>query len=428
MEEDPMTSPLRFSTWVIPLSYAVAAVVGGLAFPRIETHIFPGLTSTVTPAAAMAAYSAIASGMLALTGVVFSLAFVMIQFSAAAYSPRLVLWVSRDPFMWHAVGVFTATFLYALASLIWVERTGPGRVPFISSWLVFGLLLSSVAMFVGLIQRIGLLQINRMLKFTGDQGRMVIETVYPLLDSPNVAPRPEQFRQLPVTQNLVHRAQPEVLQALGTVALVSLAQASGGVIEMLVAVGDTVVTLTPVLCVYGALQPIDEEALSNAIEMGEERTFEQDPKYAIRLLVDIAIKALSPAINDPTTAVQALDQIEDLLLRMGCRELEIGEFHDGEGQLRLVVPYPTWEDFLRLAFDEIRYCGARSVQVMRRMKALVSDLSSRLPEDRRPALRHWEQRLQATIARSFQDMEEKQEASVEDRQGLGVPRKQPTKT
>jgi uncharacterized membrane protein len=283
-------------------------------------------------------------------------------------------------------------------------------------------------MFVGLIQRIGLLQINRMLKFTGDQGRMVIETVYPLLDSPNVAPRPEQFRQLPVTQNLVHRAQPEVLQALGTVALVSLAQASGGVIEMLVAVGDTVVTLTPVLCVYGALQPIDEEALSNAIEMGEERTFEQDPKYAIRLLVDIAIKALSPAINDPTTAVQALDQIEDLLLRMGCRELEIGEFHDGEGQLRLVVPYPTWEDFLRLAFDEIRYCGARSVQVMRRMKALVSDLSSRLPEDRRPALRHWEQRLQATIARSFQDMEEKQEASVEDRQGLGVPRKQPTKT
>ena len=95
--------------------------------------------------------------------------------------------------------------------------------------------------------------------------------------------------------------------------------------------------------------------------MGEERTFEQDPKYAIRLLVDIAIKALSPAINDPTTAVQALDQIEDLLLRLGRRRLEIGEFRDRDGQLRLVVPSPTWEDFLRLAFDEIRYCGARSV-------------------------------------------------------------------
>ena len=164
-----MKSSLRFSTWVIPLSYATAAVVGGLAFPRIEVRIFHGLTSTVSAPAAMAAYSAIASGMLALTGVVFSLAFVMIQFSATAYSPRLVLWISRDPFMWHAVGVFTATFLYALAALTWVDRTGPGKVPFISSWVVLGLLLASVAMFIGLIQRIGLLQINRMLNFTGDQ-------------------------------------------------------------------------------------------------------------------------------------------------------------------------------------------------------------------------------------------------------------------
>jgi len=175
--------------------------------------------------------------------------------------------------------------------------------------------------------------------------------------------------------------------------------------------------------VFGACQPIDEGALTNAIEMGDERTFDQDPKYAIRLLVDIAIKALSPAINDPTTAVQALDQIEDLLLRLGRRRLEIGEYRDKDCQLRLIAPCPTWEDFLRLAFDEIRSCGAHSIQVMRRMKALVNDLSLRLPEDRSPALRHWEERLQNTIARSFDDAEEKQEASVEDRQGLGVPRR-----
>jgi uncharacterized membrane protein len=93
----------------------------------------------------------------------------MIQFSATAYSPRLVLWISRDPFMWHAVGVFTATFLYAVAALAWVDRGGSGRVPLVSSWVVIGLLLASVAMFVGLIERIGLLQINRMLTFTGDQ-------------------------------------------------------------------------------------------------------------------------------------------------------------------------------------------------------------------------------------------------------------------
>ena len=418
-----MKSPLRVSTWVIPLSYAAVAVVGGLAFPRIEVRIFHGLTSTVSAPAAMAAYSAIASGMLALTGVVFSLAFVMVQFSATAYSPRLVLWISRDPFMWHAVGVFTATFLYALAALIWVDRTGPGMVPFISSWMVLGLLVASVAMFIGLIQRIGLLQINRMLNFTGDQGRKVIETIYPRLDLHTAAATSEEFRSLPLTQTVLHRSGPEVIQSLDRMALVGLAKASGGIIEMLAAVGDTVVILTPLLCVYGARHPIDERALINAIERGGERTFEQDPKYAIRLLVDIAIKALSPAINDPTTAVQALNQIEDLLLRLGTRRLEVGGFRDSEGQLRLVVPYPMWEDFLRLAFDEIRYCGARSVQVMRRMTALVNDLSSRLPEDRQAALHHWGERLQSTIARSFDDMEEKKEASVEDRQGLGVPRR-----
>lgn len=420
-----MKHPLRFSTWVIPLSYAVVAIAAGMVFPRLETPIFHGLGSTVTVSAAMAIYSSVASGMLALTAVVFSLAFVMIQFSATAYSPRLVLWISRDPFMWHAVGVFTATFLYAIAALAWVDRNGSGRVPLVSSWVVIGLLLASVAMFVGLIQRIGLLQINRMLTFTGDQGRAVIDTVYPQLDTPATMTTSEEFRTLPPTQTLLHHSGPEVIQKLDIAALVDLARANGGVIEMVAAVGDTVVVFTPLLCVYGVRHPIDETALFNAIEMGEERTFDQDPKYAIRLLVDIAIKALSPAINDPTTAVQALDQIEDLLLRLGRRELEIGDFRDRDGQLRLIMPYPAWEDFLRLAFDEIASYGAKSVQVMRRMKALVNDLTSRLPEDRHAALRHWEVRLQSTIARSFEDVEAKEEASVEDRQGLGIPRKRP---
>jgi uncharacterized membrane protein len=156
--------------------------------------------------------------------------------------------------------------------------------------------------------------------------------------------------------------------------------------------------------------------------VGSERTFEQDPKYAIRLLVDIAIKALSPAINDPTTAVQALDQIEDLLLRLGQRYLEIGRHWDDDGKLRLVVPFPTWDDILRLAFDEICFYGATSVQVMRRMNALVADLSRSVPKERRPALESLDVRLKAIIARSFLDSDERLEASKQDRQGLGTPR------
>ena len=131
---------------------------------------------------------------------------------------------------------------------------------------------------------------------------------------------------------------------------------------------------------------------------GEERTFEQDPKYAIRLLVDIAIKALSPAINDPTTAVQALDQIEDLLLCLGQRHLEIGRYRDSDGKLRLVIPFPTWDDLVRLAFDEICFYGATSVQAMRRMNALVADLTQAVPEERRATLKYWDSRLKTTIA------------------------------
>jgi uncharacterized membrane protein len=116
---------------------------------------------------------------------------------------------------------------------------------------------------------------------------------------------------------------------------------------------------------------LPERELLRAIRLKGDRTFDQDPKYPIRLLVDIAIKALSPAINDPTTAVQAINQIEDLLLRLGGRNLDVGCVNDARGTLRLICQMPTWEDYLTLAFDEIRQYGAGSVQVMRRLRAAL---------------------------------------------------------
>jgi uncharacterized membrane protein len=154
-----------------------------------------------------------------------------------------------------------------------------------------------------------------------------------------------------------------------------------------------------------------------------ERTFDQDPKYAIRLLVDTAIRALSPAINDPTTAVQALDQIGDLLVRLGRRRLETGSVYDDRGALRLLMPSPTWDDFLWLAFGEISSCGARSLQVMRRMHALIADLSTTVPPERRAALHDWQTRLRRSVAINFADADDRAAASTEDRQGLGVSRR-----
>lgn len=159
--------------------------------------------------------------------------------------------------------------------------------------------------------------------------------------------------------------------------------------------------------------------------IGEERTFEQDPKDATRLLVDIAIRALSPAINDPTTAVQALDQISDLLLRLVRRQLGTGTYRDPGGALRLIVPFPAWGDFLRLSFDEIESYGADSVQVMRRMNALLADLLAAAPEERRAELKSRQEHLVRAVARAFTDREDQLAASIEDCQGLGVPRRRP---
>lgn len=408
--------------WLIPMAYSTGAIVAGVVVPRVSSVLLPRVVSTVSVNSAVGIYSSIASGMIALTGIVFSLTFVMVQFSATAYSPRLVLWIARDPVISHATGVFTATFLYALFALAWVDRAGTGRVPLMGIVVATALLVVSIVMFISLIQRVSMLQITRMLVFTGDQGRQIIESLYPPIDTP-ASPSSAEICDIPILQTLVHHGHPQMVQAVNVPALVDVACATGALLELTVAVGDSVLESTPILQVRGGVAPIPETILRNAIELGSERTFEQDPKYAIRLLVDIAIKALSPAINDPTTAVQALDQIEDLLLRLGRRRLEIGAFRDANGRLRVLIDFPSWEDFLRLAFNEIRFYGAQSVQVMRRMMALISEMIILSPRERHYALRYWQQRLQSIIERSFSDIEDKLDALAEDRQGLGISRR-----
>lgn len=408
---------LQRTSWSIPLSYICGAIAAGIILPRLEHQLLPHSVSLVSTANAATIASSIASGMISLTGIVFSITFVIVQFSATAYSPRLVLWVARLPIISHALGIFTATFIYSLLFLIWVDRNGSGTVPFASSAMCLVLLLASMGVFIALIDHVGLLGLNRMLVFTAQQGREVISELY---SSPPSKPKQRDYKQLPVTQSLVHSGSPQVLQAVNTAALLGLAEKADAVIEVVAAFGDTLVTLTPVLRVRGAACRLDERQLTRALEMGPDRTFEQDPKYALRLLVDIAIKALSPAVNDPTTAVQALDQIEDLLVRLGQCDLDIDLLADREGKLRVVIPFPKWEDFVRLALDEICFYGAGSVQVMRRVKALTQHLTAVLPAERHPAMKVWEQRLHGTVSRSFADADQKHEATIADRQGLGI--------
>ncbi len=418
--------PLR-RMFLVPLVYAVAGVVFGMLLPRLEARLFPDLTLGLSLGSAQVILSTIASGMMALTAIVFSVAFVMVQFSATAYSPRLVMWLARSPVINHSIGIFTATFLYAIGALAWVDRGGSGRVPPITTWFAVLLLFASVVFFVLLIEKIGMLQVTRILTATGDAGRKVISRMYPEAGSaaagraPGSAAADDPGRR-PVLLTLAHHGGPLVVQAVRTAALLPLAARSDAVIVMAVAVGDTVMDGMPILRVHGSGAPPPAERLRRAVELGPDRTFEQDPKYAVRLLVDVAIKALSPAINDPTTAVQSLDQIEDLLLRMGQRDLDVGRVRDADGRLRLVMPVPTWNDLVVLALDEIRYCGATSVQVMRRMRALLEDLKEHVRPDRRAALEYYLARVDKGIRRDFEDADDQRDALEQDRQGLGLSR------
>jgi uncharacterized membrane protein len=271
-----------------------------------------------------------------------------------------------------------------------------------------------------LVERLIMLQITRVLAYAGDQGRAVIERDYfPLAGGEDEGGK--RGESLPdVRQVLLHRGGPAVIQAIDVSRSVALAAREKGVVAMAWAVGDTVVDGMPLLRFHGGERPVPERRLRRLVRLGADRTFEQDPKYAIRILVDIAIRALSPAVNDPTTAVQALDQLEDLLLRLGRRKLAAGRARDASGSVRLVFPVPSWEDFLVLALDEIRFYGASSIQVMRRMRSVLQDLMEHVPPERREALRRYLERVDKGIQRAFEDGEDRKDALEGDRQGIGL--------
>ncbi len=414
--------------WFIPMFYVSGAVLGGLAVPRIEQAYLAGYTLALSVASAQALLSAASSGMMALTGIVFAMAFVMVQFSAIAYSPRLVLWFARDRMLFHALGAFTATFIYALFTLAWVDRGGSAKVPLISMLLVGIMIIVSMLLFARLMQRLGDLQIGNVLHLVGDQGRAVIREMFRGLDDASAAAHPAEglastARLGRVTQTVKYFGKPRTVAKLEVDSLVGLAREARGTIAMACAVGDTLVEGAALLHVHNSGTPLPEDALRRAVHLERERTFEQDPKYPIRLLVDIAIKALSPAINDPTTAVQTIDQLEDLLRRLGAAELNAGYAVDESGAVRLVFPTPTWEDYLTLAFDEIRHFGSSSVQVMRRMKAALVGLAEALPsQERVEAVRRYLEHLDRVIGASPFDVEDKRMARQEDRQGIGLSR------
>ena len=248
----------------------------------------------------------------------------------------------------------------------------------------------------------------------------MIDGVYP---DPAIALPPEDAalrEKLGTPSRAVeHRETSEIVLAVDVSTLMALARLHNGTIEFLPQVGDFVARDDPLFLLHGGAMAIDDRTLRSTVAFGPERTLEQDPMFAFRIIVDIALKALSPAINDPTTAVLAIDQVHRLLRQIGWRKLRGEIILDESGQPRVVFRTPNWEHYVQVACNEIRACGANNLQVARRMRAMLLDLRSTLPEHRRPSLDTELDLLDWAIRTHFTRPEELALAMVPDRQGLG---------
>ena len=184
-------------------------------------------------------------------------------------------------------------------------------------------------------------------------------------------------------------------------------------------VGDFVATDEPLFVLYGSAAAITDEALRATVAFGPERTLEQDPMFAFRILVDVGLKALSPAINDPTTAVLAIDQVHRLLRVLGRRHLRPDVMLDAAGRPRVIFRTPNWEDFVHVACSEIRACGADNLQVARRLRAMLQNLIQVLPPHRHAHAERGARRLDRTIEALYDLPGDLALARIPDAQGLG---------
>jgi uncharacterized membrane protein len=301
-----------------------------------------------------------------------------------------------------------------------LNRLESDQLPELVALLTAVLGISCIATFLFLIDYAArLLRPVSIVARVASEGFGVIESVYPELDrdSPDV---PQSAQPLGQPGKIVHHAgASEIVLAIDLETLVKEASIRRGTIEVLVQVGDFLAHDEPVFALYEGAATIDEGTLQATVAFGSERTMEQDPMFAFRILVDVALKALSPAINDPTTAVLAIDQVHRLLRAVGKRRLHSEVIVDATGSCRVVHRTPDWEDYVHVAFTEIRAYGASNVQIARRLRAMLENLFVALPVHRHAALEYERRRLDEALEAAYSSRDDLQLARVADSQGLG---------
>ncbi len=411
-----VVSYLRSSLWVI----AIGALILELIFANILREVGPriawvGLGLGLEGAKALA--NAVVTLTLSFTVFTFGSLLIAIQVASGQYTPRIIATtLLRNNVIRYTVGLFVFSFVFSIQTLNRTETTVPQLRVFITGMLG----LACIAAFLFLIDYAArLLRPVTLVGRVGEAGLAVLNDVYPhrLVEGQEKTPTPSNLTS--EQRTIPHRGSAAIVTAINIEQLISEANKSNCVIELAPQVGDFVDLGEPLFLIHGASK-IDAQALSDCIIFGSERTIEQDPLFAIRILVDIAIKALSPAINDPTTAVLAIDQLHRMLRRAGRRDLHADYVADRAGNLRVILRTPNWEDFVHLAFTEIRAYGAANIQIARRLRAMIASLNTAIPEQRRTALLEQLRLLDQMLEKLYLLPEDLALARVPDSQGLGA--------
>ena len=411
------SSYIKSSLWIAPFVaiFLVLAIAPAL---RTFDAWLGWRVSGLHRAGAEALYQTVITLTLSFMVFTFGSLLVAIQVAGGQLTPRIIATtLLRDNVVRYTVGLFVFTLMFSVTAL---DRLGP-EVHELVAMIVAVLGVGCITAFLFLIDYAArLLRPISILARVGNDGVNVIESVYPHLaeaaSDDHGASRPQLG---PAGRVVRHAGVSQVVLAVDLESLVTEARRSRGVIEFVPQVGDFVAFDEPLFALHGGAAAIDDRKLRAAVAFGSERTMEQDPIFAFRIIVDIGLKALSAAINDPTTAVLAIDQLHRLLRDVGKRQLRREEFLDRAGERRLIFRTPNWEDFVHVACTEIRSCGAGSVQVARRLRAMLDNLIATLPAHRHEALVEERRRLDDMLGSLYKLPEDLALARIPDSQGLG---------
>jgi uncharacterized membrane protein len=407
---------LRSSLWIVPLVAIPLELAATRILHRLDGWLGWAFLDLGAPGA-QAMLNAIVTATLSFVVFTFGSLLVALQVASGQLTPRIIATVLvRNDVVRYTTGLFIFTLLFAVSANNRMQGTVFQLVVFVAACL--GIL--CFAAFLYLIDYAArLLRPISILSRVGQAGLKVIESVYPeptLGANRSDAPRHELGEPGRV---IPHGGTSEIVLAANLRELIAQAQRSNGVIEFVPQVGDFIATDEPLFKLYGGAASLDADDLRSAVAFGLERTMEQDPTFAYRIVVDIALKALSPAINDPTTAVIAIDQLHRLLRQAGNRNLRTDEILAKSGQLLVLFRTPNWEDFVHLAFTEIRQCGAQNMQIARRLRAMIDNLIETLPKHRHAVLLGELKLLDRDVERHFVHPEDRALARLGDSQGLG---------